>query len=261
MKELIYLWDGKAPYSEFSPDGFQPTLCPYTVDGSQGAVIVLAGGGYFKKSDYEAYPVAEKIAGFGISAFVLDYRIKPCHKLAPLADVNRAVKKLRALGYKKVAVLGFSAGGNAACCGAVHWDRGIPDSPDPVERFSSRPDAFVACYAVVSFVGYTHMGSVISLLGDEYGSIEQQRFFSAELNVTDETPEAFIWHCADDTAVPVECCLKLCLALSGHSVPYEVHIFPEGGHGLGLAEGHADVCRWPDMLKNFLIRRGYNLHE
>lgn len=257
MSEKIYLWQGQAPYSEFSADQAQPSLTPYPAAGSPGAVIVLAGGAYKRKTAYEAYPVAEKLAGFGVSAFVLDYRIYPCHKYAPLADCSRAVRLLHHMGYQKVAVLGFSAGGNLACTAATHYDAGDPDAEDPVERCSSRPDGFIPCYAVSSFISYTHTGTVRYLLGSESESLPDLRFFSSELNVTPDTPPAFLWHTFADAAVPVESCLNLGRALASSGVPFEMHIFPEGGHGLGLAESVPSVAKWIEYLKLWLKRGGY----
>ena len=84
----------------------------------------------------------------GIAAYVLDYRVAPCHRLAPFSDAARAIRLVRSFGYEKVGILGFSAGGNLCCCAAVHYDRGDPAAADPVERLSSRPDVFIPCYPV-----------------------------------------------------------------------------------------------------------------
>lgn len=257
MSDVIYLWNERAPYSEFSPEQAQPSLTPFPVSGSKGAVIVIPGGGYCVKADHEGEPIARMINEAGISAFVLDYRVHPCHKLAPLADANRAVRVVRAMGYEKVAILGFSAGGNLCCNAATHYDAGDAQSADPIERVSSRPDAFIPCYAVVSMISYTHKGSVRSLLGDEQDHGDALRFFSGELNVTDDTPTAFIWHTAADGAVPVENSLALARALSDHRVPFELHVFPKGAHGLGLAKDNPSVCQWTGLLQNWLVLAGY----
>lgn len=258
MCELIRLWNDPAPYSEFSPEQAQPTLKPYPVPGSSGAVIVLAGGAYKFKSGYEMYPVAERLQSYGVTAFALDYRVNPCHKLAPLSDCSRAIRLVRSLGYQKVAVLGFSAGGHLCCSAATHYDAGDPNSPDPIERYSSRPDAFIPCYAVSSMISYSSPWTVQNLLGNDYCNLDDLRFFSAELNITRDTPPAFIWHTVTDAAVPVESSLRLALALSAAQVPYELHVFPEGGHGLGLAEGNPVVIKWSEYLKAWLERNGYN---
>ena len=259
MHEKIYLWKEDAPYTQFSPLQAQPSVTEYAVPGSRGAVIVVPGGGYCMKADHEGAPIAEMLNQAGVSAYVLDYRVKPCHMLAPLSDAKRAIRLVRSMGYEKVAILGFSAGGHLTCTAATLYDAGDPDAADPLERLSSRPDAFIPCYAVVSFGAYTHRGSRESLLGQENAdNWELVRKFSNELHITPDTPEAFIWHTAADQAVPVENSLNLALALSAQGVPYEMHIFPQGQHGLGLAEEFEDVKQWVPLLQKWLVLRNYN---
>lgn len=259
MHEKIYLWKEDAPYTQFSPLQAQPSVTEYAVPGSRGAVIVVPGGGYCMKADHEGAPIAEMLNQAGVSAYVLDYRVKPCHMLAPLSDAKRAIRLVRSMGYEKVAILGFSAGGHLTCTAATLYDAGDPDAADPLERLSSRPDAFIPCYAVVSFGAYTHGGSRESLLGQENANNwELVRKFSNELHITPDTPEAFIWHTAADQAVPVENSLNLALALSAQGVPYEMHIFPQGQHGLGLAEEYEDVKQWTALLQKWLVLRNYN---
>ena len=259
MHEKIYLWKEDAPYTQFSPLQAQPSVTEYAGPGSRGAVVVVPGGGYCMKADHEGAPIAEMLNQAGVSAYVLDYRVKPCHMLAPLADAKRAIRLVRSMGYEKVAILGFSAGGHLTCTAATLYDAGDPDAADPLERLSSRPDAFIPCYAVVSFGAFTHRGSRESLLGQENAdNWELVRKFSNELHITPDTPEAFIWHTAADQAVPVENSLNLALALSAQGVPYEMHIFPQGRHGLGLAEEFEDVKQWVPLLQKWLVLRNYN---
>ena len=259
MHEKIYLWKEDAPYTQFSPLQAQPSVTEYAVPGSRGAVVVVPGGGYCMKADHEGAPIAEMLNQAGVSAYVLDYRVKPGHMLAPLADAKRAIRLVRSMGYEKVAILGFSAGGHLTCTAATLYDAGDPDAADPLERLSSRPDAFIPCYAVVSFGAFTHRGSRESLLGQENAdNWELVRKFSNELHITPDTPEAFIWHTAADQAVPVENSLNLALALSAQGVPYEMHIFPQGRHGLGLAEEFEDVKQWVPLLQKWLVLRNYN---
>ena len=158
MNRKIFLWPGEAPYTAESPEQAQPSVTEFRVPGSRGAVVVCPGGGYEMKADHEGAPIAEMLNQAGISAYVLDYRVAPCSENAPLSDASRAIRLVRSLGYEKVAILGFSAGGNLCCNAATHYDRGHADSDDPIERLSSRPDAFIPCYAVVSLCIYTHGG-------------------------------------------------------------------------------------------------------
>ena len=220
-------------------------------DGAKSAVVVCPGGGYVCKAPHEADPIAQALAARHISAYVLDYRVKPCHYMAPLTDARRAIRLARSLGYKQVGILGFSAGGHLACTAATHFDRGDPAASDPLERLSCRPDFLAACYPVVSFTQYPHYGSCMSLLGNT-DRHELERFFSAELNVTPETPPAFIWHTADDATVPVENSLLLSAALSRAGVPFALRIYPHGHHGLGLAGEHWDARQWMDDCAAFI---------
>lgn len=258
MHRKIMLWEGKAPYTDQSPDQEQPSIADCAVAGSKGAVIVVPGGGYCMKADHEGAPIAEMINEAGVSAFVLDYRVAPCDPYAPLSDLKRAIRVVRAMGYEKVAVLGFSAGGHLACSAATMYDLGNHDAEDPVERLSSRPDAFIPCYAVVSFAAFRHQGSLLNLLGIKSEDWTLIRKFSAELHITEDTPEAFIWHTAADQGVPVENSLRLASALAVHGVPFELHIFPFGRHGLGLAKEMPDVAQWAGLLQNWLKMRDYD---
>ena len=156
-----------------------------------------------------------------------------------------------------MAILGFSAGGHLCCSAATLYDAGDPTSPDPIERLSSRPDGFIACYAVVSFLNHTHRGSAVNLLGDKADDLTLLRRFSAEQNVTRDTPPAFIWHTVADGGVPVENSLNLAKALSEKQVSYEMHLFPEGPHGLGLATGNPTVAQWAGLCQRWLARNGY----
>lgn len=258
MNRKIPLWpDAIAPYTEFSPDQDQPSLAEYACPGAKCAMVVCPGGGYHFKAPHEGGPVAEMLANNGVSAYVLDYRVAPCHYEAPLADALRAIRVVRAMGYDQVGILGFSAGGHLTCSAATQYDLGNPDAPDPIDRISSRPDVFVPCYPVVSLAAYRHQGSLENLLGAECNNYALIRRFSSELHVNSDTPPAFIWHTSNDASVPVEESVMLAMALSGAMVPYELHIFPEGPHGMGLAEDDPIVGQWPDLLCKWLHSRGF----
>lgn len=254
MNRTIPLWpSGRVPYAEQSPGQAAPSLTACEVEGAQIAVVVCPGGGYEFKAEHEGVPVARRLNAGGISGYVLDYRVHPCHRLAPLSDALRAIRVVRSMGYRYVGILGFSAGGNLTCAAATHFDAGDPEADDPLERLSSRPDFFVPCYAVVSFTQYPHIGSVAALLG-ETDDHALRRFFSAELNVTPDTPPAFIWHTANDGLVPVENSLLLAGALSRSGVPFEMHIYPDGPHGIGLGEDNPEARHWPEECLRFIQR-------
>ncbi|MDO4355535.1 MAG: alpha/beta hydrolase [Clostridia bacterium] len=258
MHRKLDLWPhAVAPYSEFSPEQAQPSVTEYAAPGARCAMVVCPGGGYTHKAPHEGGPIAEMLAASGISAYVLDYRVMPCHCEAPLSDALRAIRLVRSLGYRQVGIMGFSAGGHLTCSAATLYTEGDPSAEDPIERLSARPDVFVPCYAVVSFASFRHQGSLESLLGERANDYDFIRRFSAELHVDSHTPPAFLWHTASDEVVPVEQSLMLAQALSHAMIPFELHVFPQGHHGLGLAADDPVVGQWPKLLCDWLHGRGF----
>ncbi len=258
--EKIWLWpEGDVPY-RWEKDCV-PSLDPHPVEGAKSAMVVCPGGGYVHKNPNTSGAIARMLNEIGISSYILDYRVTPCHYEAPLADAKRAIRTLRSMGYEKVGIMGTSAGGHLSCTAATQYDLGDPDAEDPIERMSSRPDVFVPCYPVVSFTRHRHQGSVESLLGDQKDNYALLRRFSAELNVTEDTPPAFIWHTAADELVPAVNSIMLAEALSLAGVKFELHIFPEGRHGLGTAQGDERAKEWPGMCKAWLRAQGYGCAE
>ena len=256
--EKRMLWPGEAPYEAECGGQERPSITAFPVAGSPGAVVVIPGGGYTHKAAHEGEPVARMLADGGVSGYVLDYRVSPCPTDAPLADAARAVRTLRAMGYQKVGVLGFSAGGHLACCAATAFDAGDPDAADPVERQSSRPDALISCYSVVSLARDTHIGSRRALLGERWENEALARAYSNELRVTRDAPPAFIWHTADDAGVPVQNSLMLAEAYARCGVPFELHVFPHGRHGLGLAtQEEPHVAQWAGLCQRWLRGLGF----
>ena len=273
IMENVKLWqDGKVPY--FDPSYGQPEtdMTPhiaepsYNSDGKRrltGCVIVCPGGGYEVRAPHEGAPVAELFRSNGISSFVLNYRLSPYRYPAMRADINRAVRWVRyhaaeySIDPSKIAVLGFSAGGHLACMGATHYDSGI-DGGDEIDRISSRPDAAILCYSVVTLLEpHTHCGTRDNLLTGVPDREALEKELSGELSVTSDTPPMFLWHTAGDTGVDVENSLNMASALSAAKRPFELHIFPDGDHGLGLAEDVPGTREWGPLAADWLLRMGY----
>jgi acetyl esterase/lipase len=223
------------------------------------AVIVLPGGGYITRAPYEGEPIARWLNTLGVSAFVVDYRVAPYKHPANLWDVQRAIRYVRHRATEwnvdpnRLGILGFSAGGHLASAAGTHFDAGNPEAADPVDRLSSRPDFMVLCYALISMCEFGHTGSLRNLLGDN-PSEEMVRLLSNELQVTSDTPPAFIWHTTDDKSVPVEHALMFASSLSRNKVPFELHSYMTGIHGLGLAQDHPEACTWTDLCARWLRR-------
>lgn len=257
MNKKIMLWN-KAPYVEYTNNGFEGSITEFKVNDKKTAVIVCPGGGYWVKAEHEGAPIAKMLNDGGINAFTLDYNVNPCHKYAPLSDAQRAIRVLRSMGYEKIGILGFSAGGHLTCTAGTMYNVKAYEPYDEIDSLSARPDAFVPCYPVVSFVEeYSHFGSRDCLLGEERGDEALARSFSCEKNVTEDTPPCFIWHTANDSVVPVKNSLELASALAKNKVYFEMHIYPDGCHGLGLAQDRNDISKWSEALITFLGNIGF----
>ncbi|MGR0160422.1 alpha/beta hydrolase [Paenarthrobacter nitroguajacolicus] len=222
------------------------------------AVLVLPGGGYAKQADHEAEPVAEWLASLGIHAFVLRYRVAPDQHPAPLEDAKQAMLWIRGgdhglnIDAGRVGVLGFSAGGHLAATLSVQ----VPTGDPGLDVSGAVPNLSILCYPVISFVDSVHQGSVDNLAGVG-AEAEVLRKLSTELHVTPATPPAFLWHTSDDESVPFSHNLAYAGALGGAGVPVELHVFPSGVHGIGLAFGTPGAEQWTELCAAWLRRMGW----
>lgn len=257
MNRKIELWENP-PYIKFTNNNFAPSIIEYKVNERKTAVIVCPGGGYGGKADHEKGVIAEMFNSYDINAFTLDYNVAPCHKFAPLSDVQRAVRMVRSLGYDKVAVCGFSAGGHLVCTSATMYNFEAYEKTDSIDGLSARPDAFIPCYPVVTMdKSFGHLGSRQNLLSSEWENEELAELFSNEKHINSDTPPCFIWHTANDAVVPVRNSLELASALSQNGIYFEMHIFPNGCHGLGLALDRNDIGIWSKSACTFLKNIGF----
>ena len=204
-------------------------------------VIVLPGGGYRRHAPHEGEPVAEWLRGLGYAASVFAYPVNTLYPAA-LDAVRGEVRRVRAAGSARVAVLGFSAGGHAAGMAAYA----------PGARADERVDAVVMGYPVTTMMLDEHRGSRVKLLGED-ATWDARRATSLDLLVSASAPPSFIWHTADDAVVPVQHAYLLGMALAGQGVAHEVHVFPSGTHGLGLAEGEPSAA-WTALCAAWLAR-------
>ncbi|CAG7614974.1 Acetylxylan esterase [Paenibacillus solanacearum] len=260
----LLLWPQGTPNALGEEQEDRPTLVPFLVESAEptSAVVVCPGGGYGRRAEHEGEPVARWLNTLGISAIVLHYRVAPYRHPNPLMDAQRAIRTVRHnaaawnVDPKRVGILGFSAGGHLASTAGTQFDGGDAEAADPIERESSRPDALVLCYPVITFGAHTHSGSRNNLLGDpaEPALVQQM---SSENRVTELTPPTFIWHTADDAGVPVENAMLFASALRKHKVPFELHIYESGRHGLGLAQEHPEARTWPNLCANWLKKQGF----
>jgi len=242
-----------------------PTLTTYLPGKPDGSVvIVLPGGGYGALADHEGEPIARWLNTLGITAYVLFYRLGPRYRHpVMLGDARRAVRFVRShatewkIDAGRIGILGFSAGGHLASTASTQFEAGDPTSADPVERVSSRPDLSVLLYPVITMTDpFTHTGSRLHLLGPE-PTPEQIAQMSSENRVTKDTPPAFLFHTADDAAVPVENSIAYARALHRAGVRYALHVFERGRHGVGLATDDPILSDWPLLCGKWLKSHGF----
>jgi len=256
-QEIIPLYQGNIPNSkeisgtsvgETFESGmyrnvYKPTLEIYLPEREKatGAAVVICPGGGYSVVVYqgEGISTAKEFAKNGIAAFVLKYRLPDDSRMndksiAPLQDAQQAIKLVRENAAKwgvdphKIGIMGFSAGGHLASTEATHYEKSLIENPN---NTSLRPDFQILVYPVISMQeNLTHGGSRSQLLGNT-PSKETVAFFSNELQVSDDTPPAYITHTADDNVVDVDNSIGYFEALRHHKIPVEIHIYPKGGHG------------------------------
>lgn len=272
--ELWNAWD----YLGDMGDGFSPLVETYVLEGNRrrGAVLICPGGGYGYLSPREAEPVALQFNAAGFHAFILRYSVAPRRFPLPLLDASRAICALRQRAdlYRihpgRIAICGFSAGGHLAASLGVLWDKPVafsaPESGQTlggIEPGMNRPDALILSYPVISSGPFAHRGSIENLLGPGADSAALEAV-SLELHVSDKTPPAFLWHSYADEAVPLENSLLFAGALRSKGVPFELHVYPEGAHGLSLAteetsderhEANPHVSSWMYLCTEWLGER------
>lgn len=261
--QRILLWPDGAPGSLGNEEPDRPFFTTHIPASKRPApaVMVCPGGGYGGLAfQHEGLDIAAWLNTLGIAAFVLHYRLGPRYRHpAPLTDVQRAIRTVRHRAAEwnvdtaRFGIWGFSAGGHLAATASTHFDAPDPSASDPIDRESSRPDFSILCYPVIHLrEPGTHSGSRNNLLGPDPDP-SLIAYLSNDEQVTGDTPPTFLFHTSTDGAVPVEHSVLYYLALRRAGVPAEMHIFQEGRHGLGLAPAEPALCRWPELLRNWLI--------
>lgn len=256
--EKIRLWEGDAPFAKGKRDVDIPTLEIFLPENKEGklipAVVICPGGAYSGLAyRHEGVKFAQLLNKHGVAGFVLKYRTGSERNGSyrypvPQLDALRAMRVVRANAKKwnidpaKIGIMGSSAGGHLAAMTAVKNDQGKADAVDVVERFSSRPDFFILCYALTSL--NTPCYSRKCLFGSDNSKVAEVAAFDF---VNKNTPPGFIWHTYSDGGVPVHNALDMANAMEKHKVPYSVHIYHLGKHGLGIGNAK-DPHPWTKEL-------------
>lgn len=211
------------------------------INKKRETIIMCPGGGYVMTSDREAEPVALKFVAEGFNVVVLRYSVAPNKfpkaliELAATVDYVRSKSKEWNVDKDKIIVCGFSAGGHLAGSLGVLWDNKILEEALEINKDNIKPNAMILCYPVITSGEFAHKGSFDNLLGENVSEVEREKL-SLEKLVSKNTPTTFLWHTFDDGAVPVQNSLFFANSLASNNVPFELHIYPNGIHGLSLCE-------------------------
>ncbi|MGB8601273.1 MAG: alpha/beta hydrolase [Rhizomicrobium sp.] len=283
--EPIALWPGDSPGGTAHPvvqkitprgpaaydrviDGVNPPmLALFRPARPNGTAILLAqGGGYVHIAQSAA--VIKSLTDKGITVFDLSYRLPGdgwnAGPLVPLQDAQRAMRRIRARAVQdgilpnRIGVMGFSAGGHVAASLATRFGFAAYDAVDGDDALSARPDfACLSCPVITMEAPFAHGGSRQKLLGPAPTSEAMARY-SCEKQVSKETPPCFLVHADDDGVVPADNSLKMVAALRQVRVPAELHLFREGGHGMGTnLPKDLPASTWPALLFAWMERYGY----
>lgn len=233
----------------FPPEASLLSLYPTATDEARPFILVLPGGGYSHLAEHEGEPIARWLNSLGIHAGVLHYQVGNFEATSLMKDVEDALTWIRQAPKDwnvishQVGMIGFSAGGHLASIVATTG--------------TEKPNLLLLGYPVITFhETYTHEGSRYHFLGMN-PSDEALHSYSADRQVTAQTPPTFIWTTANDATVPVENSLLFAAALSKDNVPFELHVFEEGRHGLGLAEDTLHCGQWLTLAANWLNKHNY----
>ncbi|HHU03327.1 MAG TPA: alpha/beta hydrolase [Christensenellaceae bacterium] len=229
-------------------------------------VIICPGGGFNFLSFREAEPVAIKMLSYGYHAAVLYYSTEPAKFPTQLLQAMAAVNELRSnadeynIDPDRICIMGFSAGGHVAASLGVFWNKPYYSGLLGIDPEAIMPNALCLGYPVITSGDYAHEGSIENLEGEN-----NRLSLSLEKQVSDETPPCFIFHTLYDDIVPIENSILFAKALKIHGVPFELHVFEEGPHGISL--GNTEVydynspnlglpfAAWADLFNSWFCRK------
>ena len=267
--------------------------------GSRPAVVVCPGGGYFDCSDKEGEPVALRFAAMGYHAFVLRYSVYAGvtgHPLNPkkpvipdpryaapvqMRELGMALLAIRGRAKKwhvdpdRIAICGFSAGGHNCAMYATHWSKPVITEALGAPARDLRPNAMILGYAATDFLHDDKPGcseimrrldhSMQTVIcGRDPATEEDLRRVSPCLLVDGDTPPTFLWATSEDRGVSVRNSLRMADTLATQGIPFEMHIFERGHHGLALAgqasagdtsDVNPDVAQWVPLAEAWLGKR------
>ena len=243
--KTINLWKNNLPCHT---EGEAPVMHYFAAENKQGdsAVLIFPGGAYLRRAPHEGEGYALYLNSIGIDAFVVDYRVSPNKFPAPLLDARRAIRLVRAhaaefgINPSKIAVMGSSAGGHLAALAATYKGKLTGEGCDEIDEIDCMPNRQILCYPVMDIE--SHAASFNHLLTS---AATEHESVTPRLLADKNTPPAFIWHSQSDESVSVLGSYRYAERLLSCSVEAEMHIYPVGTHGVGLADGAYGRAAFP----------------
>jgi acetyl esterase/lipase len=240
---------------------------PSRDENNGSAILIIPGGGYHHVTyNFSGLQLAKWFNTLGISAFVLKYRLplqdnlKVRHE-APLQDAERAMQIIRAraeewgIDKERIGAMGTSAGGHLAAILGTGPDD-VSQIGDTIGQESYAPDFLILVSPVISFKEFAHRGSAVNLLGPD-ASEELKEKYSAELQVTENTPLSFLVHAANDPAVAPMNSFLFAEALLAKGVPASLHLFPDGKHAIAMRNNPGSADMWTALCEEWLKENGF----
>lgn len=264
--EIIKLWDKTPNFDDRDPNQIEPNIIfiHNKENIKSGTIIVACGGGFETRTGCEGFNVAKYFVDEGFNCAILTYRLKPYGRKDALDDMQRAIRLLRSKQNElnitdKICCMGFSAGGMLSGNAATLFDYGL-ESDDAIESQSSRPDACVLGYGAFCFAGIPQgffFNPFSQTVRNPFFASKQELLqYSPEVNIKPDTPPFFIWQTLSDDP---RNSFGMGNALTSMGIPFEMHLFPDGVHGLALADGNNDldmnipsVNQWAKLCVNWL---------
>ena len=241
-----------------------PSLQVLSPTRPNGAAVLIAGGGGYKRIEVEAesLPAARWLASRGVTAFVLRYRLPregwPAGPLAPLQDAQRALRVIRAeaagrrLDAQRLGVLGFSAGGHLLGLAAARSGFSSYPAADGVDALSARPQQAALIYPVVTLLPpYDHTVTRVQLIGRDPSAAAAAEW-SVQTHVRAHCPPMLLVQAADDPVSDIADTALLQQACQAQGVPVERHVLPSGGHGFGMGRPGTPSAQWPTWYEAWL---------
>ncbi len=229
------------------------------------AVVVCPGGGYCFCSDREADIVAMQFLSRGFNAFVFTYSLGEKAVFPnPLVELSVAMKDIRenadewGIDKDKIAVCGFSAGGHLSASLGTLWNDSEVVEKSGCENGENKPNALILGYPVISTSWIEKANSLERLIGNNDFEKTKHKL-NLQNNVGPHTPPSFLVHTYNDGTVPVEDSLVFSEALAEHNIPFDLHIFTNGCHGMSIGNDvvgcdEKEYAKWVDLSSNWLWR-------